>query len=159
MADDFGKKIEAFGQSIWQKAQRTIDIVGINNDIGLKERRLSELYAGIGEAYCKAHLTDAQTEFPALCEEAFSLTKEIASLRASVLRIKGYCACPACHAMVEDTASYCPHCGTAMPEPEPEPEPEPTAETGEPDKPRCKQCEAELDDDARFCHNCGAKRD
>ena len=154
MADDFGKRVEAFGQNIWQKAQKTIDIVGINNDIGAKERRLTQLYAEIGEAYCKAHLEDAQTEFPALCEEAFALTREIDSLQASVLRIKGYRECPACHAMADDTAAYCPSCGTAMPEPAPEPAP-----AQEPDEARCKQCGEKLDSDDKFCPNCGEKRD
>ena len=161
MADEFGKKMEAFGQNIWQKAQRTIDIVNINNDIGVKERRLTELYAKIGEAYCKAHLADAQTEFPEFCEDAFALTREIASLKASVMRIKGYCECPACHAMVDADAAYCPNCGTAMPEPEPEPVPEPEhePEAESENDTRCKQCDAEMDEDDHFCHNCGAKRE
>lgn len=164
MADEFGKKVEAFGQNIWQKAQKTIDIVGINNDIGIKERRLAQLYADIGEAYCKAHLSDAQAEFPDLCGEAFALTKEIASLQASILRIKGFRECPACHRTVDGDAAYCPRCGVAMPAPEPPEEPDEPDEPDEPapeepDDPHCGQCGAELDGDAHFCHNCGAKHE
>ncbi len=157
MTDDFGKKVEAFGQNIWRKAQRTFDIVSINNDIGIKERRLSELYAEIGEAYCKSHQEDAQTEFPEFCEEAISLIREIAALRAAVLRTKGYRECAACHAMVDECAAYCPRCGAAMPEPEPEPEP--AAEAHEADGMHCGECGASLEDDDHYCSNCGAKRD
>lgn len=155
MSDDFGKRIESFGQNIWKKAQSAVDTVTINSDIAAKTRELTQLYADIGREYCVSHGLDAEREMPELFEKASALAKEIADMQETLNLKKGFRKCLACGALVPVQAAFCPSCGAAMP-PMPEPEPEPEPE--KPDDDVCPACGRELDDDDKFCPACGAKR-
>ncbi len=154
MAEEFGKRIEAFGQNIWKKAQGAVNIVGMNNDISAKSRVLTDLYAEIGKAYCGKHRGDAETEFPELCEKAHALAAEIAGLQEEIQLQKGFRKCVACGALAPAQATFCPACGAAMPRPEPEPESDPVA-----DKSVCRQCGAHMVESDVFCAACGARRE
>lgn len=155
MSDDFSKRIESFGQSVWKKAQGAVNIVGKNSDIAAKTQELKELYADIGKAYCITHPEAAQTEFPDLCGKAAALTSEITRLQDEILQAKGFQKCAACGALVPAPAAFCSSCGASMPQPpspEPEPAPEPEAE------PVCGNCGATLHEQDLFCAACGTKR-
>ena len=157
MAEEFGKRIEAFGQNIWKKAQGAVNIVGMNNDISVKSRVLTDLYAEIGKAYCSRHRVDAETEFPELCEKAHVLEEEIANLHEEIQLQKGLRKCASCASFAPEQAAFCPACGAAMPQPEPEPAPGPESEPVA-DKSTCGQCGAHMEEDA-FCAVCGAQRE
>lgn len=152
MAEDLGKRIGAFGQNVWKKAQGAVNIVAMNNDIAAKTRALTELYAKIGEAYCCAHREMAAGTFPELSSQAFALAEEIAGLEELVQLEKGLLKCPACGAMAPASAAFCPACGAAMPEPAPKtPDREPLPE-------RCDACGAAMETEDVFCSACGRKR-
>ncbi len=156
MAEDLGKRIGAFGQNVWKKAQGAVSIVTLNSDIAAKTRELTDLYADIGKAYCIQHPEDAVTAFPELCNHAFALANEISQLQEQVLLEKGLLKCQACGAMVPAPAAFCPTCGAAMPKPEPQPEPEPAEP--EPNPNACPNCGADMEPEDVYCASCGAKR-
>lgn len=155
MADDFGKKLTDFGKSVWEKAQDTVDIVGMNSDIASKNCQLTDLYAQIGKAFCVKNPDMARQEFPDLTEKALELAREITALEEKVLLKKGNRKCPSCGAMAPAAAAFCPSCGGAMPVVEEAPEPEP-----EKKPPRfCKGCGGLLEENDVFCPACGAKQE
>ncbi len=152
MADnDFGKKIEDFGQNIWKKAQSAVDIVSLNNDLSTKSRELSQVYAELGAACCKQQSAETEKNFPQLYEEARQLAAEIDALQEKVQRKKGVKKCPGCGELVSLGAAYCAKCGARVPDPAPEPE-------AEPDTGVYSGCGAPLDEDDAFCSQCGAKK-
>ena len=154
MAEDLGKRIGAFGQYVWKKAQGAYDIVSINSDVAAKSRDLADVYTEIGRAYCAAHPGGTANEFPALCEKAAALEKEIAALNDTVLHIRGRVRCPACGEEAPGSAAFCPACGAKLAPREPDEEPAcEAAETRV-----CRACGAALEASDVFCPACGAKQ-
>jgi len=118
MADDFGKKIERFGQDVWKKTTETVGVIGKNAEIASKTRELDDLYTDIGRQYFERHTDSVTKEFPALAERAQALSKEIADLEDQILQQKGYRKCVSCGESVSQTAAFCAACGAAQPQPE-----------------------------------------
>ena len=48
MAEDFGKKIEKFGQEIWKKTTDVVGSISKSAEVANKERDLKQVYADIG---------------------------------------------------------------------------------------------------------------
>lgn len=155
MPDDFGKKVERFGQDIWRKTQGAFGVLSKNTEIAAKSRELRTVYTEIGRQYCSKHAAEAGNEFPELCAQALQMAQEIATLETEVLAQKGCRKCASCGESVAITAAFCPSCGAAQPKEEP---PVEEASFDAEDGWVCPGCGAKADDDDAFCSVCGAKR-
>jgi len=154
MAEDFGKKVEKFGQDVWKKTTDAFGVIGKQSEIASKSHDLREVYAEIGRQFCEKHSSAAESEFPDLCANALQLMQEISDLEEQVLVARGRRKCANCGDSIPKTAAYCPHCGTEQPKEEtPDPEDPPKADYWV-----CPNCGASLDIDDLYCSSCGTKR-
>jgi RNA polymerase subunit RPABC4/transcription elongation factor Spt4 len=155
MAEDFGKKVERFGQDVWKKTTDTFGVIGKNAEIASKSRELRTVYAEIGRQYCSKHAQETGNEFPDLCAQAYEMATEIAALEEQVLRQRGLRKCANCGESISRKAAFCPHCGEKQPEEEPI---DGDNETVEPDGWVCPACGTAMAQDDQFCSSCGTKR-
>ncbi|MEN6594201.1 MAG: zinc ribbon domain-containing protein [Clostridiaceae bacterium] len=156
MAEDFGKKVEQFGQDIWKKTTDVFNVLSKNTEIAGKQRELRLAYAEIGKLYCEKHGSESGSEFPEQCERALAMKKEIEELEQEVLQHCGRRKCTKCGELIDSAVAFCPHCGAAQPKEEPVEDPVEEAEVI--NSWICPVCGAKMDEDVQFCTVCGAKR-
>ncbi|MFB9277862.1 zinc-ribbon domain-containing protein [Cohnella cellulosilytica] len=110
-----------------EKAQQTVEITKLNNQISGKRKDIDKLYAAIGEAVYDAHLANDLSTAEALvtpkCEEITAIREEIAVLDARIKAIRNEKDCEACGKRVPEDTRFCPSCGYAFPAPVVEKEP------------------------------------
>ena len=160
MAEDFGKKVEQFGQDIWKKTTDVFNVISKNTEIAGKQRELRLAYAEIGKLYCEKHGSESGSEFQEQCERALAMKKEIEELEQEVLQHRGRSKCAKCGELIDSAVAFCPHCGAPQPKEEPveEPAEEPAEEAEVINSWICPVCGAKMDEDVQFCTVCGAKR-
>lgn len=154
MAEDFGKKIERFGQDIWKKTTDAVGAISKSAEVSNKTRELKTVYANIGEQYCAKHAEQAAAEFIELTERAKVLEGEIAELEAQILEQRGSKKCVECGEQIAFGAAFCSNCGATQPKPEPDPEEEPEVVDGW----VCPACGHQMGSADAFCSACGVKR-
>jgi RNA polymerase subunit RPABC4/transcription elongation factor Spt4 len=154
MAEDFGKKVEKFGQDVWKKTTDTFGVIGKQSEIASKTHELRDVYAEIGRQFCEKYSSEAETQFPDLCADALSLMQQISDLEAQVLEQRGRKKCVKCGESISKTVAFCPHCGAEQPKEDQ------TKEQSAPEADRwaCPNCGATLDQDDLYCSSCGTRR-
>ena len=157
MAEDFGKKVEQFGQDIWKKTTDVFNVLSKNTEIAGKQRELRLVYAEIGKLYCEKHGEESGNEFSEQCERALAMKKEIEELEQEVLQHRGRRKCAKCGELIDSAVAFCPHCGAPQPKEEPEEE-KPIEEAEVINSWICPVCGAKMDEDDQYCTVCGAKR-
>ena len=85
MAEDFGKKIERFGQDVWKKTTEAVGTIGKSAEAANKTREQKAVYAEIGKQFCEKHPSQANDEFPELAQHALDLAREIDELEAQIM--------------------------------------------------------------------------
>jgi RNA polymerase subunit RPABC4/transcription elongation factor Spt4 len=155
MAEDFGKKVERFGQDVWKKTTDTFGVIGKNAEIASKSRELRTVYAEIGRQYCSKHAQETGNEFPELCTQAYEMATEISVLEEQVLGQRGLRKCGNCGESISRKAAFCPHCGTQQPKEEPVEADDDAPGT---DGWVCPTCGTAMAQDDQFCASCGTKR-
>jgi len=160
MAEDFGKKIEQFGQDIWKKTTDAVGAISKSAEVANRTRELKAVYATIGEQFCEKHPLQAIDEFKDLAQRAKDLESEIAKLEAQILEQRGSKKCVSCGEQIPFGSAFCSKCGAAQPktEPDPQPEPESTDEAEVVDGWVCPVCGVHMGSADSFCAACGAKR-
>ena len=154
MAEDFGKKIERFGQDIWKKTTDAVDAIGKSAESANKSRELKTVYADIGKQFCEKNPAQAEKEFGDLFRQANMLEAQIAALEAQILAQRGAKKCAACGEEIPLAAPFCSACGAAQPKVEQEP-----ASEGEVvDEWICPLCGVKNASSSETCVACGAKR-
>lgn len=153
---NFLDKIKQGATKATEKAQQTVEITRINQQINGKKREIENKYTKIGEfvfeAYQNGDLSRAELPIHNISNEIKEILKEIDALeqRVQVLRNEKQCVCGK---IVAYDTRFCPSCGHQF---ELEPvKPEPI----EPEIPQkvCSNCHAPVEDeDTRFCANCGS---
>ena len=154
MAEDFGRKIEKFGQDIWKKTTDVVDSIGKSADVSGKRRDLRTVYADIGQQFIQKHPGQAMDEFGELTRRASDLEKEIAELEAQILEQRGSKKCVECGEKIPYAAAFCSKCGA----PQPKQEQEPAEEAEVVDGWKCPACGQEMGSADTFCSSCGVKR-
>lgn len=149
--EQLGKKLSDAGQGVAQQTKNFADVSRLNNTISEKERRITQLYQSIGQAYYQRHQDDGDLEFQSETDELKKLLREIAQHQEEIKRIKGIVKCPGCGADVPFQAAFCNCCGMKM-TPSAPPAQTPAGETR-----TCSACGAVLGKDNLFCTHCGAK--
>lgn len=154
MADDFGKKVERFGQDIWKKTSDAFGVISKSTEIAGKQREMRQIYAEIGRKYFELHTSAPEDALADLFAAAKTKADELAALEEQLLQYKGHRRCAACGETISASVAYCPRCGAEQPKEEPVEEPEPDEEADW----ICPRCGVVNDTDNLFCVACGEKR-
>lgn len=145
-----GKRLTDAGQNVAQQTKNFADVAQLNSTIADKEKKVSQLYLSIGQAYYEKHQNDTANEEQQKIDEINVLQAEIFQCREKIKQIKGVVKCPSCGADVPANAAFCNACGAKVERQEPVPEP-----AGR----KCPVCQAIVEGGNAFCVNCGAKLD
>lgn len=129
MSDDFGKKIEHFGQDVWKKTTETVStigkktseavgVIGKNADIAGKTHDLNQVFEQIGKSFAEQRPEELKAAFPELGERVVALKQEIADIEKELMEQKGCRKCTACGESIPLQAAFCPKCGASQPKAE-----------------------------------------
>lgn len=147
-----GKKISDTVNNVQKKTEDSLKVRKIQGQIRSAEEEIQRLYTAAGKCCYEAHLTGTGAE------SAAALYDNITELRAAIEKyteeidaINRVRRCPACNAVVSDTARFCSSCGAEIPE---KATAEPVVEAPA-SREVCPDCGAERQEDARFCTSCG----
>jgi len=154
MSDDFGKKVERFGQDIWKKTSDAFGVISKSSEIAGKQREMRLIYAEIGKQYFDLHRSSPEESFASLFASASEKADELAKLEEQLLQYKGHRRCTVCGETISAKVAYCPRCGAEQPKEEPAEE----TETDEEADWICPRCGVVNDADNLFCVACGEKR-
>ncbi|MDO4389894.1 MAG: zinc ribbon domain-containing protein [Eubacteriales bacterium] len=146
-----GKKISNTVNNVQKKTEDSLKVRKIQGQIRSAEEEIQRLYTAAGKCCYEAHLTGTGAE------SAVALYDNITELRAAIEKyteeidaINRVRRCPACNAVVSDTARFCSSCGAEIPELVVEPVAEAPVS-----REICPNCGAERQEGARFCTGCG----
>ena len=92
--EQLGKRLSDAGQGVAQQTKNFADVARLNSAISDKERRITQLYQSIGQAYYQRHQDDAAPEFQAETEEIRRLLAEILRDQEEIKQIRGIVKCP-----------------------------------------------------------------
>ena len=154
MAEDFGKKVERFGQDIWKKTSDAFGVISKSTEVASKRRELRLAYADVGSKYCELHGGEAEPALTDLVAIAKVKLDELHSLEEQLLEYKGYRKCAACGETISSSVVYCPHCGAQQPKEAPAEDAEPEVDADW----TCPRCGVVNDADNLYCVACGEKR-
>lgn len=112
--EQFGKKLTDAGQGVAKQTKNFADITRLNSAVSEGEKKISQLYAALGEAYYKRHSQDPEAEEPEIIGEINARFAEIARHREEIKQIRGVTKCPSCGADVPAEASFCNACGAKI---------------------------------------------
>ena len=146
-----GKKISDTVNNVQKKTEDSRKVRKIQGQIRSAEEEIQRLYTAAGKCCYEAHLTGTGAE------SAAALYDNITELRAAIEKyteeidaINRVRRCPACNAVVSDTARFCSSCGAEIPELVVEPVAEAPVS-----RELCPNCGAVRQEGARFCTGCG----
>lgn len=148
--EQMSKKISDAGQGAAQQAKNFSEVTKLNGTISEKEKKITQLFHAMGEAYYAQHKDDPAADQPEKIEEVKALAAEIDRCRNEINRIKGIVKCPNCGAEVTSGSAFCNSCGSKMPQEQKE---EPVPEGMR----RCPGCNAVVSKENAFCNQCGMK--
>ena len=149
--EQLGKRITDTGQGVVQQTKNFADVTRLNSEISDRERRITQLYQAIGQAYYQQHSSAPAPEYQQEVGEISALLAEIAQRREEIKQIRGIVKCPSCGADVPLQAAFCNACGTKMAQAAP------TVEPPAGDAQICPACGGASPKGNRFCIHCGAK--
>ncbi len=150
--EDFGKKVNKFGQDVATKTKNVSEITRLNSENSRTKRSIEDEYRNIGQ---KAYELSLKGEGYAKFKDEFQKIQDafdlIAKNEEKILELKDITICPSCGAELDTKSAYCGTCGAKIDRPEKKPE-EPAG-----DQP-CKECGEMIPADSEFCPSCGAKK-
>lgn len=147
--EQFGKKLTDAGQGVAKQTKNFADITRLNSAISEEEKKISQLYAALGQNYYNAHSGDEQAECSDIIGEINVLFAGIASKREEIKQIKGVTKCPGCGADVPADAVFCGVCGVSV-------RTAPAAASQITDGVKCS-CGAVMPRGTLFCTECGSR--
>lgn len=139
--DDIGKAFSNAGQ----KTKNMADAAKLNSTLSEEERKLTSIYAQIGQMYIQYHFEDYEEPFGPLIQSYVESRKRIDEMSKKIKELKNIISCPGCGADMSGDAAFCSICGYRMP---------PKAVPQGPVK--CMTCGASIAPGMNFCTTCGA---
>ena len=123
---DLGETISKTAQGISEKAGSVYESQKIRNKIATEERMIQKAMEEIGK-WVYTRYKDGEEidqEVISFCEEIRDHQVQIETYKEDAANRKGKKICPACKKTVDKVVSFCPFCGTPIPDPEPQEVPE-----------------------------------
>lgn len=121
-------------------------VLQLREQIALEEKRLTENYCLLGQAYMTAHSSDYEETFSVYVSEILVSQKKKYEYLKKIMDLKGIKLCESCGAEVPENALFCFACGNKMPD----------SKFVVPDgQTRCRRCGSLQPIGNRFCMNCG----
>jgi uncharacterized phage infection (PIP) family protein YhgE len=116
--EDLGKKIGETAETVTNKAGEAVEVQRLRNQIRALERGNESDYAELGrmiyEHYKDGEVVDA--EAIGLCEAIQNRDESITKYVQQISEVKGDIKCDGCGKSVAKDMTYCPSCGTKVPE-------------------------------------------
>lgn len=116
--EDLGRKIGETAEIVTSKAGEAVEIQKLRNQIRALERACERDYMDLGrtvyEHYKEGEVVDA--EAIGICEAIQHREESIGKYEQQVSELKGDVICDGCCKTVAKEMSYCPYCGTKVPE-------------------------------------------
>lgn len=150
--EQIGKKLTDAGQNVAQQTKDLADVTKLNNAISNSEKKISQLFFMLGQAYYERHKTDDTAEEREKIEEINELYSEIIENREKIKMIKGVAKCENCGADVANNAVFCNVCGAKVTHTENK-NTDQNTEGGR----TCPVCHAAVAKGNLFCNHCGTK--
>lgn len=148
--EEIGKRLTDAGQNVAKQTKNLADVTQLNSGISDREKKISQLYLAIGQAYYEENKDDSSAKCREMMDEITGLYEEIEQSREKIKEIKGIVKCPNCGADVPINAAFCSSCGIKM---------EDVAAQGAVAEEQriCPACQKEVPAGNAFCNHCGAK--
>ena len=130
---DLGETISKTAQGISEKAGSVYESQKLRNKIATEERMIQKAMEEIGK-WVYSKYTDGEEideEIISFCEEIRDHQEQIEVYKEEAANRKGKKICPSCKKAVDRSVSFCPFCGTPVPDPEPQEAPEEAFENAE----------------------------
>ncbi|MBQ8305717.1 MAG: zinc ribbon domain-containing protein [Blautia sp.] len=131
MANDFfndlSETLSKTAKGLSERMGSMYDAQKIRSKIAGEEKLINKALADIGQIVFDrfAEGGEVEEDIRALCEEICQHNESIESLKEEAAGKKGQKICPGCKKSVDKEVSFCPFCGTPVPDPEPPVEEEP----------------------------------
>ena len=121
---DLSEKLTKTAQGLGKSMGDIYEAQKKRSQISGEERMVDKLMTDVGRIIFDRYKegADIDSELLAVCVEINQHMENIEALKEDVANKKGQKICPACKKSVDKEASFCPYCGTAVPDPEPEEE-------------------------------------
>ena len=148
--EKIGKRLTDAGQNVAQQTHNLADVTRLNSAISEREKKISQLYLMIGQAYYEAHKNDCAAEEMEKITEINTLVAEIFESRERIKQIRGVVKCENCGADVPLNASFCNACGTKVNRAE-------AVKDNAEAECQCPACHAVIEKGNLFCNHCGEK--
>lgn len=142
--DEISKKISDASQSVAQKGKEMTDSIRINSLISEENKKVSSLYATIGEKYIAVYEGKYDPELQEYVDSVRAAIRKIDELNARLQEMKSTAKCSACGAENPKTGQFCASCGNAI-----------NSVDENDDIKKCAKCGATLNEGLRFCTSCG----
>lgn len=115
-AKKVGKKAGEVAETVAQKAEQTVEVQKLKNQIRVMEKNNERDYTHIGKmVYNKFKKDEVSDEaFKELCENIAARDASIEQLKNEVAEVQGLNVCEQCGAYVENHVSYCSNCGAKL---------------------------------------------
>lgn len=128
--DELSGTLSKKAQSLTERVNSVYETQKLRSRIAGEERMAEKLMTDIGRIVYSRFLEggEVDSDLVSLCEEIKGHEDAADELKADAAGKKGQKICPACKKEVDKYASFCPYCGTPVPDPEPEEEEEPEFE-------------------------------
>ncbi len=116
--EDLGKKIGETAETVTNKAGEAVEVQRLRNQIRALERGNENDYAELGrmvyEHFKEGEVVDA--EAIGICEAIQNREESITKYMQQISEVKGDTKCDGCGKSVAKDMTYCPSCGTKVPE-------------------------------------------
>ncbi len=114
--DDFKFMATDAAQLASKKVNEVYGIAKIKMEIGEKQSNLRNLYKELGEIVyknIKEQTEDADAVEDKIMEIDY-VVEDIANLKKQYREVKKVIICPSCNAEIEESANFCPKCGSEI---------------------------------------------
>ncbi|MDD6352076.1 MAG: zinc ribbon domain-containing protein [Lachnospiraceae bacterium] len=109
--DKISDTIFETGKTITNKAKETSDTAKLNYELHQAEKKLTDAFKGLGQAYYEEYKSDEDAEFQVQMYEIKELKKKIKNLEKEIQSVRGTMICPNCGAELPKDAKFCLKCG------------------------------------------------
>lgn len=143
--ENLGSKLSKAGSGASQKFKKMQNASALGSQISRLEKSINELYCNLGSQYYSRYANDPRAEFASFCNSISQLKSQIESANEELRILRATTVCQNCGANLKEGSSFCPACGSRVPQITPV------------QNKTCSTCGAALDPESDFCAQCGTR--